>query len=129
MKIYKYFVPPEGSPVTYRGAFHRILTAQVQNNDIMVWAELLDGIDEDHPVVETELNFIAIGTGWQIPDDFLIYWNYIGTVQKDGFVWHIYYSQNNSEELRSGDQETGNTEEEDAIMGETNAEYKSTEKA
>lgn len=62
-----------------------ILTAQIQNGDISIWA-LLD------PEKEQELVRFAIrGTGHRINGD---EGRYIATVQKDGFVWHIFATEN-----------------------------------
>ena len=110
MKIYKFEVPMSGEVITYNAPFRRVLTAQIQGDKVMVWAELLDGIDKEHPVENTNLHFVLIGTGWEIPDDFLLYWTYIGTVQKDGFVWHVYCGQSDPEIEESGTEENSDDE-------------------
>lgn len=75
--IYKYAA--EG-PVFFSNAA-KILTAQIQNNKIVLWAE----VD-----TATEYNlyryFRIIGTGQTVPDGAV----YISTVQQDQFVWHVY---------------------------------------
>jgi hypothetical protein len=58
-----------------------ILTAQMQGQDINLWAE----VEPDH-YKKTRWIWIC-DTGNPVPDKVL---KYISTVQMDRFVWHIY---------------------------------------
>jgi hypothetical protein len=59
----------------------KIISVQVQNNNICLWAEVnLDKEFEDRKIV-------SVGTGKYIPEGNL---HFIGTVQREQFVWHIY---------------------------------------
>jgi len=52
-----------------------------QNGKLYFWAEISD----EAPLNEVE--FIAIGTGWELPPGAEFH---RGTCQVDGFVWHLY---------------------------------------
>lgn len=59
----------------------KILCAQVQGDQVCLWAE----VDTEK---ETEPRIIMIvGTGDPWRSD---YYTYIGTVQLQGYVWHVY---------------------------------------
>lgn len=83
--IYKYELPLYSEFTTFNvpQGFH-ILSAQVQNGLICIWAEVDTTVDG----VET-VRFRLVGTGWLVD---LEGWTYIDTVQLGEFVWHIYYS-------------------------------------
>lgn len=58
-----------------------ILCVQEQRGYITIWAKC-------HPNVKTEVRHIEVhGTGNEFDDKGL---RYVGTVQQDGFVWHIF---------------------------------------
>ncbi len=62
-----------------------ILTAQIQNNEIYLWA-----LFSPSNAVQNR-RFRAIGTGQEITEPLVIKDNYIATVQDDyGYVWHIF---------------------------------------
>ena len=84
-KIYKYQLGTDGAITTIKGNIKKILTAQFQPGiGPCVWYEV------DDNVKEVEVDIIAIGTGWELPEE-IKYWNYIGTVQDEfGYVWHYY---------------------------------------
>lgn len=87
--IYKYSIGQTGFGFV-EDRITKILTAQVQHGDIVVWAE----IDTDAPV--RKFQFIPVGTGWDLTtkkgDCVLDTHTYIGTVQLAGgaIVFHIY---------------------------------------
>lgn len=59
-----------------------ILCVQLQNGHICIWYKFEPM--EGHPTYEHSIDII--GTGNMIDDDH----EYIGTVQQDGFVWHVF---------------------------------------
>lgn len=58
------------------------LSVQVQNNEICLWAEIETNGFQDDPY-----SILICGTGQQLPNMPSVF---IGTVQKEMFVWHIY---------------------------------------
>lgn len=66
-------------------ALHKILHFAWQGGEAKgnahVWIEIEKGA-----AVAVEISFAVFGTGEDIPDG----WKYVGTMQKDGFVWHCY---------------------------------------
>ena len=86
VKIYKDRLGIEGNIVTIKGRIKKILTVQLQNGWPHVWYEVSD----KEWVKDREIKIIAIGTGWEIPDE-IAYWSYVDSVQDvDGHVWHYY---------------------------------------
>lgn len=75
MVIYKYTV---GQVI--EAAINKFLTAQYQDGDLVVWAE----VDLEAP--KKNYRLAVIWTGEQVQDD----WVYIGTVQIGLIVNHIY---------------------------------------
>ena len=75
LKIYKDRLGIEGNVATIKGRIKKILTVQLQNGWPHVWYEVSD----KEWVRDREIKIIAIGTGWEIPDE-IAYWDYIGTV-------------------------------------------------
>jgi hypothetical protein len=65
-----------------KGAF--ILTAQNQNNQLFLWAEVNPKATKETRVIE------IFGTGTPIEEDMGVERKYIATVQEDVFVWHVY---------------------------------------
>lgn len=54
--------------------------------------QLQDGIPTLWCIVDTEapkalMSLMIAGTGHEINGD----WNFIGTIQQDGFVWHLFF--------------------------------------
>ena len=39
------------------------------------------------------LVFRIVGTGWELPDDFIQKHFWLKTIQHDGYVWHIFLKQ------------------------------------
>ena len=62
----------------------KVLTVQFQRDDLCVWAE----VDSEATPVQTF--FLIVGTGNPMPDVDMKNFRYLSTVQKDGFVWHVY---------------------------------------
>lgn len=87
--IYKYSIGQTGLGFV-EDRITKILTAQVQHGDIVVWAE----IDTEAPV--RKFQFIPVGTGWDMTgkngECILDTHTYISTVQLAGgsLVFHIY---------------------------------------
>jgi len=85
MKIWKYQIPLKVKSVIELPCDARILQVQAQGNDIVFWA-----IVNPHASVE-ERTFYVVGTGQSLPKiDYEDGITYRGTVQFDGFVWHIF---------------------------------------
>lgn len=79
-KIHKYEVAVNPKQVIELPQDARILTVQVQEGSVYIWAELDDN-------AEMTKHFIhVVGTGHPIPANCA----YLGTVQMPPFVWHLY---------------------------------------
>lgn len=61
--------------------FAKFLSVQLQNNVICLWSEVMTDLQP------YQYKIFIIGTGYPVPEDAV---KYIGTVQQDGFVWHVY---------------------------------------
>ena len=59
------------------------LRAEFQNDKLCVWVLI-----PDTGRFNESYSFYIIGTGWEMDED--IQPDYISTVFKDGFVWHIF---------------------------------------
>ena len=88
--IYKYSIVNSKDGVI-EGPITKLLTAQVQHGDIVLWAE----VDTEKP--NRKFQIMPIGTGWPLDapagkECVLDSHNYIGTVQMGGgaLVFHIY---------------------------------------
>jgi hypothetical protein len=68
--------------VPYTGFTPRCV--QIQNGVICLWAE----VDTEDPIRDLTINIL--GTGQEAHFD-MAKEMYVGTVQINGFVWHIYY--------------------------------------
>ena len=82
-KIYKYELGINGEIVTIRNHFSRIIKVMVQNGWPYIWME----VDEEN-YDESEINIIAIGTGWDYNDDAGVYVDSV--INRDGHVWHYF---------------------------------------
>ena len=94
-RIYKQELGMDGQIVVIKDRIKRFLTVQFQpGTGICCWYEADDMADEN------EIQIIAIGTGWELPEN-IRYWDYIGTVQDGmGFVWHYYCTHFHNRRLR-----------------------------
>ena len=82
-KIYKYELGVNGDITTIKGPIEKMLTIQWQNGVGPVMWAIVDTNKE-----EQEVNIVALGTGWDLPERTQ---EYIGTIQDDfGYVWHYF---------------------------------------
>ncbi len=85
MSIWKFPLPIADEIEVDMPGFSLNLAVQLQGNDIFLWAI----VDPDTPKIPKR--FCIVGTGHPFnPSNKL----YVGTVQKDGFVWHIFELKN-----------------------------------
>ena len=91
--IYKYDITTAENGVI-EGPITKLLTAQVQHNTIVVWAE----VDTDKP--NRKFQILPIGTGWSLDESadkncILDTHSYISTIQIAGgaLVFHIYAAE------------------------------------
>jgi len=87
--IYKYYLPMGLKPIVQIHAEADILSIQFQEDNITIWAM----VNTDNSMVDRQ--FYILGTGHGIPEEveYAVQHNsfkHISTVQKDGFVWHIF---------------------------------------
>jgi len=84
--IYKYPLSLASSQGVSMPQGAKILSAQMQNDELQVWAI----VDTEAPAPDDYYEFIIAGTGnpthINIRDA-----NYLSTVQDGGFVWHVFY--------------------------------------
>ena len=83
-RIYKYPVP-----TTMVAPVNKWLNARIQDDHLMVWAEL------DDACKELEWVIVYIGTGWEIEEneelyDVMQYGHYCGSVEDGPYIWHVY---------------------------------------
>lgn len=79
MIIYKYPVPIADKFTLEIPWGYRILSFQVQNGQPFIWVQ----VDPEHS--NKVITFHLIGTGQPH-----VLYNYVGTIQLDGFVWHLF---------------------------------------
>lgn len=80
MVIWKYPIPLGTSSLRMpRGA--RLLCVQMQENMGYLWAL----VDQSSPLVDRHI--AIVGTGWTLES---LPGEYVGTLQADGYVWHIF---------------------------------------
>lgn len=85
MKIFKYpfnITNDEGFYVFSIPDRSRILCVQDQDGKICMWAE----VSEDFPTVERKFQILGTGKNFTVELDRF----YIGSVQQESFVWHVY---------------------------------------
>lgn len=82
--IYKYPLQLTGSQMLTLPSSARFLSVQLQGDQLCLWAEVNTGIGG---VKDTVISIV--GTGHVIPPGAV---HYLGTVQQDQFVWHVYAS-------------------------------------
>ena len=84
IRIFKYPINNQAvTTITCRRK--RFLDIQSQNGNLVCWIE----IDDDSPEIMTTL--VQIGTGWEIPSEFMNGAKYLKTIQDNfGYVWHFY---------------------------------------
>ncbi len=80
--IWKFEVPINADMMVLKmpvGA--KVLTVQIQGHKPCLWAEIVRGAPTEDRM------FAWFGTGEQFPDRLM---TYIGTVQQECYVWHLY---------------------------------------
>lgn len=97
-RILKYEVGRDGQAATLSGQFVRLLDVQSQGPSICVWIEC----DESAP--EVSIDVVAIGTGWDLPDELMVGLNYVGTVLDGPYVWHYYWRMTPAEVEDEGEE-------------------------
>ena len=88
--IWKYKILPLDGPQRYdmpRGA-HVISTALDPQRDICFWAL----VDTNAPLEERTM--WCVGTGWPLEDIGMYEGEFIGTVVKEPYVWHLFTTDN-----------------------------------
>jgi hypothetical protein len=81
-RVYKYKILPD-KPAMQLHKGSEILHVGVQNREFYLWALV-------NPEEHVEVRLITVyGTGWPINMAFGSY-KHLGTIQEDGFVWHIF---------------------------------------
>ena len=82
-RVFKYELGENGEIVKYRGRFAQILHMEAKDGLPVMWAEMND----DYKEIDVEI--IAIGTGWDVPEEFEK-WIHIGSIVIGPYVWHYY---------------------------------------
>jgi len=82
--IWKYILTLSGEPQEFHVPIDsKWLTVDIQDHDIVIWAECNVERDKEPRILQ------IYGTGNEIHEDEYRR-HYIGTVQLDGYVWHIF---------------------------------------
>lgn len=79
--IWKYELPLSPKVLLRMPRASKILFAAAQRGTICLWASVYPEFEEE------DRSFLLVGTGNSIPEGLH---EYIGTVQIDPFVWHIF---------------------------------------
>lgn len=82
MRIFKYELMLTDKQTVLMPRCADVLSAQVQNGVICVWAFIM----YDGEMIEPR-PFDIIGTGNPVPEDT---GRFVDTIQMDGYVWHIF---------------------------------------
>jgi hypothetical protein len=83
MKIYKYELEIKEKQKITINSDYAILDMQIQNGVPVFW--LMVDTESD----EINVDIVMFGTGQYLNDN-VPEWNYLGTIQKNGFVWHYF---------------------------------------
>jgi hypothetical protein len=84
-KVFKYEMPITEEFEIEMPQWAVVLSFQVQNGKPCIWVF----VDEDTPL--TKFKFCLYGTGEIINLGHLV--SHVGTIQLDGFVWHLFIDQ------------------------------------
>lgn len=86
-RIFKYDVPVAGGEVYEIPVGYQVLSCINQNDHIVVYVKVDDGINR-----KANVEFTSVGTGWYLSTDEI---NFIGTVAiADGsLVFHVFYRE------------------------------------
>lgn len=79
--IYKYHIALKKEQTIVLPMEYQILGIQMQNDTLCMWVM----VDMDNPV--ESINIRIYGTGHEITEEDI---KHIGTIQIDGFVWHVF---------------------------------------
>ena len=91
--IYKYKLPRDGQSIIIKEHIVEVLYIGTQDGWPTLWAI----VDTDY---YQEIEVVAWGTGWPLPDDVYCSTDYWGSaIDGDGYVWHYFA------ELRSSDRD------------------------
>lgn len=82
--IYKYPLILQHRQTVKMPLYAKILSVQMQGYQICLWAEL--DTDDD----AGDRTFLIYGTGHEIPEEEEFGRKYIGTIQQERLVWHIF---------------------------------------
>ena len=90
-RIYKYRLPVDGGIEKISAAVVKWLQIEAQDGWPHIWAVVdTEGRSKDY-------EFIAWGTGWDVPDE-LLDCRYMGTaIDGYGYVWHYFMDERNNE--------------------------------
>ncbi len=82
LTIHKYLLPIEDQVCIRMPKHAKVLSVQAQDGNLCMWAavETTMGTENRH--------FLVFGTG--NPNEFGSFGTFIGTVQLNGFVWHVF---------------------------------------
>lgn len=112
--IYKYDIVSAENGII-EGPITKLLTAQVQHNSIVVWAEV------DTTAPNRKFQIIPVGTGWSLDapagkECVLDTHTYISTIQLAGgsLVFHVYGAEIVSNPVKNKKPENENTQKEEA---------------
>lgn len=83
MILYKYHLTICSEQLIRMPSPQQFRAVQVQGRKLCVWYEVNDKPSSDDFI---DIQFMLVGTGDLAP----VNAHYLGTVQKDGFVWHVY---------------------------------------
>lgn len=85
MKIFKYQIPLPGIDLEMPIG-SRVLSLQLQGSAPTIWVLINDELSNEY---QQTRRFRFVGTGHEINEQ-LLNGHYIGTIQQDIFVWHLF---------------------------------------
>ena len=81
LKIFKYYLQLTDTQTLQMPEGFEVLNVSNEGGRIVFWAEA----DEEEELVD--IDFYVVGTGNELEHPLRVY---MGTVQMNGFVWHVY---------------------------------------
>lgn len=85
-RIFKYELKIDDEQILVMPKMAEILTVQIQNNKLCLWAIVNPNLNDENYVIE------IYGTGHPFPSIGMAKRKYISTVQLNGLVWHIFHT-------------------------------------
>ena len=85
MRILKYELP-QAHQINISDPVVRVLSAKNQRNNIEVWCL----VDDENVSYHRTLELSAIGTGWDVEEDWFSEHFFVDTVIVEPWVWHIW---------------------------------------